>query len=80
LQLALLEPEPEQEPNNSSYQGIVLDSIKLVERLVETNRTDPNLQDMQAKAQSKQEETWQLKDKLLLRYNKLYVLDCMFTN
>ena len=43
LQLALLEPEPEQEPDNCSYQGTVLDSVKLVEKLVETNRTDPDL-------------------------------------
>jgi hypothetical protein len=44
------------------------------------NRTDPDLQDMRAKAQNEQEGTWQLKDGLLLRYNKLYVLDCMFTD
>jgi hypothetical protein len=47
LQLALLEPEPEtelgEEPENLSYQRTALDSVKLVEKLVEMNRTDPDL-------------------------------------
>ena len=43
LQLALLELEQEQEPENPSYQGTALDSVKLVEKLVETNRMDPDL-------------------------------------
>jgi len=80
LQLAPLELEQEQEPENPSYQGTALDGVKLVEKLVETNRIDPDLQDMRAKAQNEQEETWQLKDGLLLRYNKLYVPDCMLTD
>jgi hypothetical protein len=51
------------------------DSIRLVERILQENRTSPELNDLRIKAQVKAEDTWQLKDGLLFRYSKLYVTD-----
>ena len=46
LQLSLIEPEAE------------YDSIHLVEKLLESNRSSPDLQEVRIKAQNKKEGTW----------------------
>jgi len=55
--------------------GDTYDSIRLVERILQENRTSPELNDLRIKAQAEAEDTWQLKDGLLFRYGKLYVTD-----
>ena len=67
LQLSLIEPEAE------------YNSIHLVEKLLESNRSSLDLQEAWIRAQNKKEGTWQLKDGLLLCYKKLYVPNCMLT-
>ena len=67
LQLSLIELEAE------------YNNIHLVEKLLESNRSSLDLQEAQIKAQNKKESTWELRDRLLLRYKKLYVPNCMLT-
>jgi Integrase zinc binding domain len=44
------------------------------------NRTSSDLAELRTKAGFEQEETWQLKDGLLLRKGKLYVPNSMLTD
>jgi hypothetical protein len=72
LQLAPIETTPEPE------QGY--DSLQLVDKILTENRTSPELQELRIKATGETEETWQLRDGLLLRYGKLYIPDGMITD
>jgi hypothetical protein len=56
------------------------DSLQLVDKILTENRTSPELQELRTKAASETEETWQLRDGLLLRYGKLYIPDGMITD
>jgi transposase InsO family protein len=52
------------------------DSLQLLSRVLEDNKTNPALHDLRTKAQSKQKDnTWTLREGLLLRYGKLYITD-----
>ena len=43
------------------------DSLQLVDRILQDNRTSPDLQDLRQKAQEElRDDTWQLREKLLL--------------
>ena len=51
-------------------------SLRLISRILEDNRTNPDIQDLWTKAQTEQtDNTWSLQDGLLLRHDKLYVTD-----
>jgi transposase InsO family protein len=54
-------------------------STELIDKVLQENRTAKDLQDLRTKASAEAEETWTLKDGLLLRYGKLYVPDAMLT-
>jgi Integrase zinc binding domain len=54
-------------------------STDLIDKVLQENRTAEDLQDLRTKANAEAEETWSLKDGLLLRYGKLYVPDAMLT-
>ena len=70
-----LEPEPQLAALEGQYG---YDSLRLIGRITEDNRTNPDLQDLRTKAQTEQaDNTWSLRDGLLLRHNKLYVTDGM---
>ena len=56
------------------------DSIQIVDRILAENRSCKDLEDLQVKARAEVEETWQIRDGLLLCYGKLYVLDVMLTD
>ena len=61
------------------------DSVQLVEKILKTNRTSPDLEDLRKKAtlgdrQDPADKTWQIRDKLLLRHGKLYVTNDMLTD
>lgn len=49
------------------------DSLQLTDRILTSNRTSPELNELRIKAQKETEDTWQLRDGLLLRYGKLFV-------
>ena len=52
------------------------DSIQLVDRILQENRTSPELQELRQKAQEElQDDTWQLREGVLLRHEKLYVTE-----
>jgi hypothetical protein len=65
---------------NASHDQEMPDSIQLMDRILSENRTSPDLQELRSKARNEKEDTWQLKDGLLLRYGKLYVTDGMLTD
>ena len=51
-------------------------SLRLISRILEDNRTNPDIQDLWTKAQTEQtDNTQSLRDGLLLRHDKLYVTD-----
>jgi hypothetical protein len=89
LQLAPIEPAPEQEPApikpvqeqelelTADFTSQPYDSIQLLDKILIANRTSPDLAELRTKAEFEQEKTWQLKDSLLLQYGKLYVPDSM---
>jgi hypothetical protein len=70
----ILEPEPTID-FTSPY-----DSLQLLDKILIANRTSPDLAELYTKAEFEQEQTWQLRDGLLLRYGKLYVPDSMLTD
>jgi transposase InsO family protein len=80
LQLAPVEPlvSPAQERIPAEIGGY--DSLQLVDKILTENRSSPDLQELRTKAQTEKEDTWQLKDGLLLRYGKLYVPNGMLTS
>jgi len=92
LQLAPVEPAPEQEPApikpvqeqelepTADFTSQPYDSIQLLDKILIANRTSPDLAELRTKAEFEQEKTWQLKDSLLLRYRKLYMPDSMLIN
>ena len=52
------------------------DSLRLISCILEDNRTNPDIQDLRTKAQTEQiDNTWSLRDGLLLRHDKLYITD-----
>jgi transposase InsO family protein len=51
------------------------DSLQLLSRILEDNKTNPDLKELRAKATTEQEDTWTLRDGLLLRYGKLYITE-----
>src|SRR5579862_7276977 len=53
----------------------VSNGLELIDKLLNANRTAPELEELQVKARTEVEDTWQLRDGLLLRYGKLYVPD-----
>jgi hypothetical protein len=76
--LAPVEPILEPEPTidfTSPYN-----SLQLLDKILIANRTSPDLIKLYTKAKFEQEKTWQLKDGLLLRYRKLYVLNSILIN
>jgi hypothetical protein len=91
LQLAPIEPIPELEQElelaltqeleaTTDFTSQLYDSIQLLDKILNANRTSPDLVELCTKAKFEQEKTWQLKDSLLLRYGKLYVPDSMLTD
>ena len=84
LQLAPLKPsripkftvkadrDSQQAPVNSSMAPIS-NSLKLIDKLLSMNQMAPKLEELQVKARIKVKNTWQLQDRLLLKYSKLYV-------
>jgi len=48
-----------------------------MDKLISENRLSPELEELRIKARSEGEDTWQLKNGLLLRQGKLYVPDSM---
>src|SRR5579862_4436921 len=57
----------------------VSNGLELIDKLLNANRTAPELEELQVKARTEVEDTWQLRDGLLLRYGKLYVPDSPLT-
>ncbi len=55
-------------------------SIQLINRILLENRILPDLQELRSKARNEKEDTWQLKDGLLLYYGKLYITNGMLTD
>jgi hypothetical protein len=70
LQLAPVEDSTDLYQDKEGYT-----SIELMDKLLHENRTSPKLEELRIKAKSEKEDTWQLRDGLLLRYGKLYVPD-----
>ncbi len=76
LQLAPIETqEPSSEPTTAEPVAPeqAYDSIRLIDRILQDNRASPNLAELRTKAQHETKGTWELRDGLLLRYDKLYV-------
>jgi transposase InsO family protein len=73
--IALISPAQE----GSDQSDTQYDSIQLVDKILTLNREAPELQELRQKAQTEKEDTWQLRDGLLLRLGKLYVPDTMLT-
>ncbi len=67
--------EPPSEPTTA--EPVVLEqaynSIRLIDCILQENRVSPNLAELRTKAQHETKGTWELRDGLLLRYDKLYV-------
>ena len=55
------------------------EGFELVSKLLSTNWTSPELEELRVKARNEKEGTWQLRDGLLLRLGKLYVPDSQLT-
>ena len=70
---------PVETPPGSYDDRMGRDSIELMDKLLTSNRTSPELEELRTKAESEKEGTWQLRDGLLLRYGKLYVPDDQLT-
>ena len=52
-----------------------VDSLRLVESILKDNRENPDLQELRTQAVNDSDETWTLREGLLLRHGKLYVTD-----
>ena len=62
--------EPEREPYNN---------IQLISKILKENKTSLNLKEYQILARNESETTWKLRDGLLLRKGKFFVLNGQFT-
>ena len=67
VQIAPIETDP--------AESAPYDSLQLLNQIFEDNKTSPNLEELRTKAMTEQEDTWTLRDGLLLRYGKLYITE-----
>ena len=58
-----------------SESDLGYNSLQLTDRILNDNRTNPELEDLRTKAAKEGEDTWSLRDGLLLQYGKLYVTE-----
>ena len=54
-------------------------STQLINKLLQENRSSPELEELRVKARAESEGTWSVKNGLLLRYGKLYITDGILT-
>ena len=67
LQLAPIASAISQEPSSSLQQNTAeYDSIELMDKLLSSNRTSLELEELRVKARTEKESIWQLRDGLLL--------------
>ena len=67
VQIAPIETDP--------AESAPYDSLQLLNQIFEDNKTSPNLEELRTKVITEQEDTWTLRDGLLLRYGKLYITE-----
>jgi hypothetical protein len=85
LELTPVEPAVSRELSTNPHQegtrhvSTEYTSIELIDKLLSANCVFPELEELRAKTRNEKKGTWQLRDRLLLQLEKLYIPDSQLT-